>query len=70
MLSPEGASYSTEESPGVFKKGLFKLLSKLSIPTIVVPIVTLNFDKLASKSIFKCEIKKPSNIRVIFQTVI
>ena len=59
VLSPEGASYSTEESPGVFKKGLFKLLSKLSIPTIVVPIVTLNFDKLASKSIFKCEIKKP-----------
>ena len=59
VLSPEGASYSTEESPGVFKKGLFKLLSKLSIPTIVVPIVTLNFDKLASKYIFKCEIKKP-----------
>ena len=59
VLSPEGASYSTEESPGVFKKGLFKLLSKLSVPTIVVPIVTLNFDKLASKSIFKCEIKKP-----------
>ena len=59
VLSPEGASYSTEESPGVFKKGLFKLLSKLSIPTIVIPIVTLNFDKLASKSIFKCEIKKP-----------
>ncbi len=59
VLSPEGASYSTEESPGVFKKGLFKLLSKLSIPTVVVPIVTLNFDKLASKSIFKCEIKKP-----------
>ena len=59
VISPEGASYSTEESPGVFKKGLFKLLSKLSIPTIVVPIVILNFDKLASKSIFKCEIKKP-----------
>lgn len=59
VLSPEGASYSTEESPGIFKKGLFKLLSKLSIPTVVVPIVTLNFDKLASKSIFKCEIKKP-----------
>ena len=59
VLSPEGASYSTEESPGVFKKGLFNLLSKLSIPTVVVPIVTLNFDKLASKSIFKCEIKKP-----------
>ena len=59
VLSPEGASYSTEESPGVFKKGLFKLLSKLSIPAIVVPIVTLNFDKLASKSVFKCEIKKP-----------
>ena len=59
VLSPEGASYSSEESPGAFKKGLFKLLSKLSIPTLVVPIVTLNFDKLASKSVFKCEIKKP-----------
>ena len=65
VLSPEGASYSTEESPGVFKKGLFNLLSKLSIPTIVVPIVTLNFDKLASKSIFKCEIKKPIKYKSI-----
>ena len=59
VLSPEGASFSTEESPGVFKKGLFKLLSKLPISTYVVPIVTLNFDKLSSKSVFKCEIKKP-----------
>ncbi len=59
MLSPEGASYSTEQSPGIFKKGLFKLISKLPISTYVVPIVTLNFDKLASKSVFKCEIKKP-----------
>ncbi len=59
VLSPEGASYSTDESPGVFKKGLFKLLSNLTIPTTLVPIVTLNFDKLASKSIFKCEVKKP-----------
>ena len=54
VLSPEGASYSTDESPGVFKKGLFKLLSNLTIPTILVPIVTLNFDKLASKAVFKC----------------
>ena len=59
VLSPEGASYSTEESPGIFKRGLFKLLSKLPISTFVVPIVTLNFDKLASKYVFKCEIKKP-----------
>ena len=59
VLSPEGASYSTEESPGNFKNGLFKLISKLPISTYVVPIVTLNFDKLASKSVFKCEIKKP-----------
>ena len=59
MLSPEGASYSTEESPGVFKKGLFKLVSKLPTSIYVVPIVTLNFDKLSSKFVFKCEIKKP-----------
>ena len=59
VLSPEGASYSTEQSPGIFKKGLFKLISKLPISICVVPIVTLNFDKLASKSVFKCEIKKP-----------
>ena len=59
VLSPEGASYSTEESPGVFKKGLFKLVSKLPTSIYVVPIVTLNFDKLSSKFVFKCEIKKP-----------
>ena len=66
VLSPEGASYSSDKSPGVIKKGLFKLLSNLTIPTIVVPIVTLNFDKLASKSTFKCEIKKP----IIYKNVL
>ena len=59
VVSPEGFSRKTEESPGDFKIGVFKLATKLKNQPKIVPIVMANFDKLVSESTYKCEIMKP-----------
>ena len=59
VVSPEGFSRRTEESPGDFKIGVFKLATKLKNQPKIVPIVMANFDKLLSQSTYKCEIMKP-----------
>ena len=59
IVSPEGFSLKTEESPGIFKLGVFKLATIVKPEPKIVPIVMANFDKLFSKSLYKCEIMKP-----------
>ena len=59
VVSPEGFSRRTEESPGDFKIGVFKLATKLKNQPKIVPIVMANFDKLLSQTTYKCEIMKP-----------
>lgn len=59
VISPEGVSNPTQKSPSSFKSGFIKLAFKMKKIPPIVPIVVVNFDKLASESIFKCEIKKP-----------
>ena len=59
VFSPEGSSYYTDESPGTFRKGIFKLAASFKEQPLFVPIVLVNFDKLPSKDSFKCEIKPP-----------
>ncbi len=59
VISPEGVSNLTEKSPSKFKSGFLKLAFKMKKLPPIVPIVVVNFDKLASSSTFKCEIKKP-----------
>ena len=59
VVSPEGFSRKTEESPGDFKIGVFKLATKLKNQPKIVPIIMANFDKLVSESTYKCEIMKP-----------
>ena len=59
VVSPEGFSRKTEESPGDFKIGVFKLATKLKNQPKIVPIVMANFDKLVSESTYKCELMKP-----------
>lgn len=59
IISPEGSSYATEQSPGVFKSGIFKVIQKMEDEPLIVPIVMVNFDKRISKKKFSCEIKKP-----------
>ena len=59
IVSPEGFSLKTEESPGIFKLGVFKLATMVKPEPKIVPVVMANFDKLLSRSLYKCEIMKP-----------
>ena len=59
VFSPEGNSYRTGDSPGVFRQGIFRLACCMDPQPLIVPLVMANFDKLASKNTFKCEIKPP-----------
>ena len=56
VYSPEGSSYSTEDSPGVFKSGVFKLAASIKDQPYIVPLVMTGFDKLPSQTVYKCEI--------------
>ena len=59
VFSPEGNSYTTEESPGFFRHGIFKLACRMIPQPLIVPLVMVNFDKLASQATYKCQIKTP-----------
>ena len=57
VFSPEGNSYPTGDSPGIFRHGIFKLACMIDPQPLIVPLVMANFDQLASETTFKCEIK-------------
>ena len=59
MISPEGTSYPTEQSPGIFKSAIFKMALKMKTEPMIVPIVMVNFDKRIRNNKFACEIKTP-----------
>ena len=65
IINPEGKSSSTEESPGEFKAGVFKMIINSKLNPLIVPLVMVNFDKLNSKTIYRCEIKKPFRLSEI-----
>ena len=59
IVNPEGISSSTDKSPSKFKAGVFKMIIRSGLDPLVVPLVMTNFDNLNSKTIYRCEIKKP-----------
>lgn len=59
IISPEGSSYATEQSPGLFKSGIFKVIQKMKKEPLIVPVVMANFDKRISNYKYACEIKEP-----------
>jgi len=59
IISPEGTSYRTEESPGPFKMGAFKLALHTEPEPYIVPVVMVNFDYRIGKSLYYCAIKEP-----------
>ncbi|MEK9603623.1 MAG: GDSL-type esterase/lipase family protein [Flavobacteriaceae bacterium] len=63
VFSPEGNSYPTGDSPGIFRHGIFKLACKMNPQPLIVPLVMANFDRLASEVTFKCEIKPPFRMK-------
>ena len=65
IINPEGRSSSTEESPSEFKAGVFKMIINSKLNPLIVPLVMVNFDKLNSKTTYRCEIKKPFRLSEI-----
>lgn len=59
IISPEGNSYSTEETPGPFKPGAFKLALSMKKEPWIVPIAVANFDKRVRNNRFGCIILPP-----------
>lgn len=59
MISPEGTSFLTEESPGPFRPGAFKLALELKHEPLIVPIAIANFDKRLRYNTLKCKVYPP-----------
>jgi len=59
IISPEGTSYRTEDSPGPFKLGSFKLAQKMKKEPMIVPLVLVNFDKKIKDNLYYCRILPP-----------
>ncbi|WP_421875501.1 cyclic nucleotide-binding domain-containing protein [Marinoscillum sp.] len=59
IISPEGNSYSTEETPGPFKPGAFKLAMSMKKEPWIVPIAVANFDRRVRNNRFACIILPP-----------
>lgn len=63
IISPEGTSYSSEESPGHFKAGAFQLALQHEKNPLIVPVVLCHFDRRISNNLFYCEILEPLAIK-------
>jgi hypothetical protein len=62
IISPEGTSYETHESPGLFKPGAFRLAAMAKKEPYIVPIAVANFDKRVNRTVFSVIIKEPFKI--------
>ncbi|MFH6984708.1 1-acyl-sn-glycerol-3-phosphate acyltransferase [Marinoscillum luteum] len=62
IISPEGNSYSTEESPGPFKSGAFNLALSMKKEPWIVPVAMANFEKRARNNCFSCLILPPFKV--------
>lgn len=59
IVSPEGSSNRTEQSPSPFRFGAFKLAQLVGPELNIVPVVFTGFDKPMDRAAWKCAIKKP-----------
>ncbi|PUB90155.1 MAG: hypothetical protein DBP00_00610, partial [gamma proteobacterium symbiont of Ctena orbiculata] len=50
IICPEGRCYYTEESPGPFKSGVFRLALAADPEPMIVPIAVANFDKRLTRT--------------------
>lgn len=62
IISPEGSSFETAESPGPLKSGAFRLALTQEVEPWIVPLVIANFDKRARRNQFRCKIFAPFKI--------
>lgn len=59
IISPEGNSYSTDESPGPFKAGAFNLALSMKKEPLIVPLAMANFEKRTRNNVFSCVVLPP-----------
>ncbi len=59
IISPEGNSYSTDESPGPFKAGAFSLALSMKKEPWIVPLAMANFEKRVRNNVFSCIVLPP-----------
>ncbi|MEN8803178.1 MAG: 1-acyl-sn-glycerol-3-phosphate acyltransferase, partial [Thiogranum sp.] len=50
LIAPEGRCSYTEESPGPFKAGAFRLAAETDPEPLIVPIAVANFDKRLTRT--------------------
>ena len=62
ILSPEGTSYWTEDSPGPFKPGAFRLAASVEPEPWIVPIAVANFDRRVHATVCAALIKPPFKV--------
>lgn len=62
IISPEGTSYETAQSPGPFKSGAFRLAANLDPEPYIIPIAVANFDKRLNHTVLGVVIKKPFKV--------
>ena len=62
ILSPEGTSYWTEDSPGPFKPGAFRLAASLEPEPWIVPLAVANFDRRIHSTVCAVVIKRPFKV--------
>tara|TARA_B100001063_G_scaffold243675_1_gene274837 strand:+ start:2497 stop:3870 length:1374 start_codon:yes stop_codon:yes gene_type:complete len=69
IITPEGISSSTDNSPSEFKAGIFRMAIKSKIDPVFVPIILTNFDKLNSRTIYRCEIKSSFRLSDVIKDI-
>lgn len=62
IISPEGVSNPTEESPGPLKSGAFRLAMDIDPEPLIVPITLAYFDRRVGESQFFCAIQEPFRV--------
>ena len=62
ILSPEGTSYWTEDSPGPFKPGAFRLAASVDPEPWIVPIAVAHFDRRIHSTVCAAVIKPPFRV--------
>ncbi len=67
ILSPEGTSYWTEDSPGPFKPGAFRLAASVHPEPWIVPIAVANFDRRVHSTVCAAVIKPPFKVSEILR---
>jgi hypothetical protein len=62
IIAPEGTSRSTEESPGEFRPGAFRLALSLAKEPLIVPVAVANFYRRLNHTALGLVVKRPFRV--------